>query len=181
MGKLNLGALFFSPNGRISRQQFWLGFLVVALFIFAGNNLLRALGHSMTGFYISLFFPFLSLYMLYCVFGKRLHDMGRSTGPFFVMIILECVAMIIVMLTFGGSEYFAEFSQFDRKEAIDPAITQEIIGRYQAKIEANMGLIRPLLLGVPIVFTAWTGLSKGETAANRYGPEPGQSPAGSFE
>lgn len=169
MGKLNLGPLFFSPNGRIGRQPFWLGFLFVALFIFAGNNLLRALGHSMTGFYISLIFPFVSLYMLYCVYGKRLHDMGRSTGPFFVMIILECVAMIIVMLTFGGSEYFAEFSQFDRKEAIDPEITQEIISRYQAKIEANMGLIRPLLLGVPILFTAWVGLTKSEGLTNKHG------------
>ncbi|MGJ8563939.1 MAG: DUF805 domain-containing protein [Alphaproteobacteria bacterium] len=162
--------LFFSIHGRIGRQQFWLGFLAISLFIFAGNNLLRALGQSMTGFYISLFFPFFSIYVLYCLYGKRLHDMGRSTGPFFAMIAAECVAIIIVMMMFGGSEYFAEFSQFERKEAIDPAITQEIISRYQAKISANMNVIQPLLKAVPLLFTLWVGAAKGQRDTNKYGP-----------
>lgn len=124
----------------------------------------------MTGFYIALFFPFLSLYMLYCVYGKRLHDTGRTVRPFFVMIILEIIAVIIVMLMFGGTEYVTEFSQFDRKEAIDPAVTQEIIQRYQAKIQANMPVIRPLLMGVPLLFTFWLGTVKSDPEANEYGP-----------
>lgn len=164
--------LFFSSAGRIDRQRFLIGFICVSLFVFLGNTGLRMLGQSMTGFYIALFFPFISLYMLYCVYGKRLHDMGRSVRPFFIMIILEIVAVIFVMLTFGGADYFAEFSQFDRKEAIDPAVTQEIIARYQAKIQANMPVIRPLMLSVPLIFTFWLGVSKSDPKTNAYGPPP---------
>ena len=164
--------LFFSSAGRIARPQFLIGFVCVSVFVFAGNTLLRALGTSMTGFYIALFFPFLAIYMLYCVYGKRLHDMGYTVRPFIVMIILEIVAVLFVMLMFGGADYFAEFSQFERKEAIDPAVTQEIIARYQAKIQANMPIIRPLMLAVPLLFTFWVGTAKSEAQTNDYGPVP---------
>ncbi len=152
--------MFFSSKGRMNRKNFWIAFLCTAAFIVLGNTLLRALNNSMAAFYIALFFPFIAVYMLYCVYGKRLHDMGYTVRPFFLMVFFELVAVIAVMLIFGGSDYFAEFSQFERKEAIDPAVTQEIISRYQATIQANMGIIRPLLMAVPAIFTIWIGFAK---------------------
>ncbi len=164
--------LFFSTEGRIDRQKFLIGFVCVSLFVFAGNTLLRTLGQSMTGFYIALFFPFISFYIIYCVYGKRLHDMGRTVRPFYIMIFLEIVAVIFVMLSFGGADYFSEFSQFDRKDIIDPAVTQDIIARYQDKVQANMPIIRPLLLGIPLLFTLWLGVAKSDPGENKYGPMP---------
>ena len=163
--------MFFSSAGRSTRQKFWIAFACVSIFIIAMNALLRLLGpESMTAFFIALPFPFVAIYMLYCVYGKRLHDMGLTVRPFFIMLFLELLAVIFVMLTFGGAEYFAEFSQFDRKETIDPAIVQDIIGRYQAKMEANIHIINTLLMGIPALFTLWVGFAKSDPHENMYGP-----------
>lgn len=162
--------LFFKTDGRMGQKQFLVGFIGLSIFIFAVNSLLRWLnqtsGQTMVSFWIALIFPFLALYIIYCVYGKRLTDMGRSRGYLFAMFALEVLAVIVVMLIFGGAEYFAEFSQFERKEAIDPEITQAIIRKYQATINANMMLIRPLLMGVPILFTVWLALSPSKTKAD---------------
>jgi len=50
--------------------------VLVLLFNFALGRLIRS--ESIVAFLISLPFPFLVLHMTYCVYGKRLHDMGRS-------------------------------------------------------------------------------------------------------
>lgn len=161
---------FFSSKGRSSRRRFWISLACVSVVVLGVNALLRALGpESMTAFFLALPFPFLAIFILYCVYGQRLHDMGFTVRPFFIMMFLQFLAVIFVMLTYGGADYFYEFSQFDRKDTIDPAIIQDIIDRYQAKIEANKRIIEPLLMGIPAVFTLWTGLSKSKPFDNVYG------------
>lgn len=155
--------LFLGRSGKISRSQFWIGFVGVFLFIAIGNYGLSRISGTMTAFYIALFFPFIALYMIYCVYGKRLLDMGRKRSWVFGIIALEIVAIIAVMLGFGGAEYFSEFSQFDRKEAIDPEITQAIIDKYQARQEDSLPIIKAMLLVIPTLFTIWVGSSKGQT------------------
>ena len=153
-------SLFFRFAGEIPRKKFWIGFAGIAIYVMAGNALLRALDNTMIAFYISLIFPFLALYMIYCVYGKRLRDMGHTAKLLSVMIILEIMAVIIVMLAFGGAEYFSEFSQYSRKEDIDPVVRDAIIQKYQDKLNANNRFIQPILLGIPILFTLYVGLSE---------------------
>ena len=150
--------LFFKFGGEIPRQSFWIGFSGIAIFVMAGNALLRSLGTSMIAFYISLVFPFLALYMIYCVYGKRLRDMGHTAKLLSVMILLEILAVIIVMLAFGGAEYFSEFSQYSRKEEIDPAVRDAIIQKYQDNLKAKDHLTGPILMGIPVLFTIYVGL-----------------------
>ena len=152
-----MGSLFFKFGGQIPRQSFWIGFIGIAIFVTAGNALLRELGTTMTAFYISLFFPFIALYMIYCVYGKRLRHMGHTAKLLSAMIILEILAVIVVMLSFGGAEYFAEFSQYSRKEEIDPIVRDAIIQKYQDRLAANNHFIRPILLGIPVLFTLYVG------------------------
>lgn len=156
--------LFFSTKGRIGRAQFLVGVVVASVVIFGFNRLLHWIGettnHSMLSFWLALVFPFLALYVIYCLYGKRLTDIGRSRGWVFAMFALETLAVIIVMLSFGGADYFDAFSKFDRKDAIDPAVTQAIIDQYQSQIAANIYIIKPLLMAVPAAFTAWLGLAK---------------------
>lgn len=158
--------LFFKTKGILSRKQFLLGVAGIAAIAIFGNLILRFIlettGHSMLYFISAPVFWILFFYTIYCVYGKRLTDMGRSKGLVFVMFALVILMMIVVMLMFGGAEYFSEFSQFDRKEAIDPEVTQAIIEKYKAEISANMTLITPLLMGIPVLFTLWLLLAKSE-------------------
>ena len=111
----------------------------------------------------------LVLHMAYSIYGKRLHDMGRSFWPLTAMIVSLIVVAIIVMLSFGGSDYFAEFSQYERKEDIDPAVRAAIQERYQARLAEGNGTVRAVMSAIIGGFTLWCGLSKPENGANKYG------------
>jgi len=110
--------------------------------------------------------------MAYCVYGKRLHDMGRSFWPLTGMITLLIVVAIVVMLSFGGSEYFSEFAQYDRKEDIDPAEIERIKSAYQARLSEGNATVHNIMAAIIAAFTLWCGLSKPDENANKYGPKP---------
>jgi len=161
--------LLLSPAGRIGRKDFWIGMAGFAVLVGLFNFGLKQLGSSVWAFLISLPFPFLVLHMAYAVYGKRLHDMGRSFWPLTAMIVSLIGVAIIVMLSFGGSEYFAEFSQYERKEDIDPAVKAAIQERYQARLAEGNGMVSALMWAIIGGFTLWCGLSKAELGANKYG------------
>jgi len=161
--------LLLSPAGRIGRKDFWIGMAGFAVLVMVFNLSLKQLGNSVWAFLISLPFPFLVLHMAYAVYGKRLHDMGRSFWPLTAMIVSLIVVAIIVMLSFGGSEYFAEFAQYERKEDIDPAVKAAIQERYQARLAEGNGLVSALMWAIIGGFTLWCGLSKADPVANKYG------------
>ena len=152
--------LFFQLKGQINRTQFWMGFVGLFVFVVGINALLNSLSGSMTAFYIALIFPFLAVYMIYCVYGKRLQNLNRTRWWITGAIFAQFLAVIAVMLTFGGAEYFADFAQYDRKEDIDPAVTQAIIDRYQARQAENLVTIKIMLLAIPTALTAWIGFAK---------------------
>ena len=161
--------LLLSPAGRIGRQHFWIGMAVFAVLVVVFNWGLKQLGGSTWAFLISLPFPFLVLHMAYSLYGKRLHDMGRSFWPLTAMIVSLIVVAIIVMLSFGGSDYFAEFSQYERKEDIDPAVRAAIQERYQARLAQGNGTVRAVMLAIIGGFTLWCGVSKPDAGTNKYG------------
>lgn len=161
--------LLLSPAGRIGRQHFWIGMAIFAVLVVVFNWGLKQLGGSTWAFLMSLPFPFLVLHMAYSIYGKRLHDMGRSFWPLTAMIVSLIVVAIIVMLSFGGSDYFAEFSQYERKEDIDPAVRAAIQERYQARLAEGNGTVRAVMSAIIGGFTLWCGLSKPENGANKYG------------
>jgi len=161
--------LLLSPAGRIGRQRYWIGMAVFAVLVVVFNLGLKQLGDSTWAFLISLPFPFLVLHMAYSIYGKRLHDMGRSFWPLTAMIVSLIVVAIIVMLSFGGSDYFAEFAQYERKEDIDPAVRAAIQERYQARLAEGNGTVSAVMLAIIGGFTLWCGISKPEDGANKYG------------
>ena len=161
--------LLLSPAGRIGRQHFWIGMAVFAVLVVVFNWGLKQLGGSTWAFLMSLPFPFLVLHMAYSIYGKRLHDMGRSFWPLTAMIVSLIVVAIIVMLSFGGSDYFAEFSQYERKEDIDPAVRAAIQERYQARLAEGNGTVSAIMSAIIGGFTLWCGVSKPEGGANKYG------------
>ena len=161
--------LLLSPAGRVARREFWIGMAVFAVLVVVFNWGLKQLGGSTWAFLISLPFPFLVLHMAYSLYGKRLHDMGRSFWPLTAMIVSLIVVAIIVMLSFGGSDYFAEFSQYERKEDIDPAVRAAIQERYQARLAEGNGTVRAVMSAIIGGFTLWCGVSKPDAGTNKYG------------
>lgn len=161
--------LLLSPAGRIGRQHFWIGMAVFAVLVLVFNWGLKQMGGSTWAFLMSLPFPFLVLHMAYSIYGKRLHDMGRSFWPLTAMIVSLIVVAIIVMLSFGGSDYFAEFSQYERKEDIDPAVRAAIQERYQARLAEGNGTVRAVMSAIIGGFTLWCGVSKPDAGTNKYG------------
>ena len=162
--------MLLSPSGRMGRKDFWVAMVIFAALVALFNFALQRLGNSTPAFLISLPFPFLVLHMAYCVYGKRLHDMGRSFWPLTGMIVALIMVAIIVMLTFGVSEYFSEFAQYDRKEDIDPAEIERIKSAYEARLSQGNATVSNIMMAIIAAFTLWCGLSKAEPETNNYGP-----------
>lgn len=164
--------MFFSSKGRMNRGQFWLAFCLMSLIVFIFNSVLRKLGfESIISFYIRLFFPFISVYVFYCIYSKRLHDGGRSVAPLFKIMGLEFLFIILVMMAAGAGEYVANFAQFDRSEALDPTFLLEQQELYNARVQANRPVTDIVLLLPLLAFTLWVGLKKSEPGPNVYGPQ----------
>lgn len=147
--------IFFRPTGVMNAKAFLIGVAGLSVFVFATNMGLRTLGPGALKFTIGLIFPFLALYVIYCVYGKRLHDMGFSVWPLTGLITAEILVMIGLMLAFGGAEYFDGFAQYERKAVIDESVRKALIADYQAEQTANLGTIKAGLWVLPLLFTVW--------------------------
>lgn len=192
--------LFFSPVGRIPASRFAIGVLGLMVLSLIISWVFSTYGFSVspddaavveTGrdnkdvikapkgtwaalfvFWISFAVPFIAMHIAYCVYVKRLHDIGRSAWVFTAVIALEIMIIIALMLAFGGADYFEAFAQFDRKEDIDPVVLKGIIDTYNQSIAANMKIIGPAMWILPAIFTVWLGLAKGQGKTNQWGEPP---------
>lgn len=146
--------LFFSPEGRIGRSAFWIGWLVLL-----GVNVV--LGWiPLIGWALSL----ATIYCNVCVFSKRLHDMGRS-GFLQVWPIVLCTVLVFGALGLAaGPAIMAGVSNAD-EAAVTAAVLAGVGGMLLAFLAA-------LVIGFG--FLLWVGVSSGDPGENRYGPAPRQ-------
>lgn len=139
--------LFLSADGRIGRQEFWIGWLV----LFA------------IGILLGWIIPIIGLILLYpqiCIYSKRLHDMGKSGWLQLIPYVVFFLAILVGVFTVGGSAITAAMSG-----ASDEATAASAL--------MGAGVFVLLLLGaglVGFVFLLWVGLSGPEQADNKYGP-----------
>jgi len=163
--------LFLSPAGRMGRRDFWIGFIGFAVFTTLAQMGLNRIASTLTGFFLSLIFIVMFFQMLYSIYGKRLHDAGRSFWPLTGMLAATVLIAIAVLMSYGGAEYFSEFSQYDRKDDIDPAEIERLKAAYQTRLKDGAKVLGPLLWGLWGLFTLWTGLSKPDAKPNAYGAQ----------
>lgn len=159
-------------SGRHGQKSFMIGLLVFSIIYWPLHLVIGTILHNVWGFLLSIFVAVLNCYMIYCLCAKRLHDMGRSVWAFTAMISLELCVIFTAVLAFGGAEYFAAFSKFDRKEDIPEEVRQQIITNYQETLAAHHTQTVILFWVVPILFCLWLALSKGQASENKYGPVP---------
>jgi len=165
----NLLKILFSPSGRMGRRDYLIGLVGIVILTTVVNFALSRMGNSVWAFLISLPFPFLVLHMTYSVYGKRLHDVGRSFWPLTGMIVLLICVAIGIMLAFGGAEYFADFAAYDRKTPPPDDVAAAIKAKYEARLAEGLPLMNGLMLGIIGLFTLWLALAKPDLKTNAYG------------
>lgn len=140
--------LFFSPDGRIGRQAYWIGWLV----LIGANALL---------FWV----PFLSLVTVYCwicVCSKRFHDMGKSGWLSAIPVTLSIVMPIGAVIAVAGAAVASSISGAS-DETVVAAVLSAVAG-------SALLLLGALVIGIG--FLIWQGVALGEPGPNRYGPPP---------
>lgn len=165
------------PMGRSSRQTFWTWFavLVAVLALFRWGLTF----HDPSGavFFWGFFFWMIALVQgVFGVFGKRLKDMGRPIGWVILLITLTLAAILFFALIFGAGDYLAEYSQYERKVAIDETVKTDIDAAYVERLSAAPTWIMTLTISALWAgFIAWIGLSPSQDGPNHYGLHTGWS------
>jgi len=166
----SIAKLMLSPSGRIGRQRYGLGFAGFIVFGLIMNILMgRVAQQGALEFWLGLAGFFLFFQIMYAVYGKRLHDIGRTFWPLTSCIVLTILILITGMMVYGGSEYFSEFAQYDRKDIIDPARREAITQAYEARLKDSEKVLGPILSALWLGFTLWLGIAKSDPETNRYG------------
>ncbi|WP_394694389.1 DUF805 domain-containing protein [Hyphobacterium sp.] len=155
---MNLSHVLFSPNGRISQQEYWIGILILIAANIVGGMI------PFLGFFIGLFL----IYVGVCVYGKRLHDAGKTAwihgGVWAVQIVLGIVGFALA----GG----AIMAALANGNGSDEATFAAIMGA-----SGSLFLVGGLGFLIWIIYTIWVGISAGDPGENRYGPAPGAAAA----
>ena len=161
-------SLFLSPRGRINRLEFAVGVAVLIAFVIAQKYIFAVMGEGLISFFLPMIFFFLTLHIVLCIFGKRLHDLGRSLWPLMGLFSLMIIAAILVSLNFGGLEYFNTVIAHP-EYAGDEVAMKQVQQVYQETLAANMPKVRLLMAIIPGAFTLWLLLRPGVAGENKYG------------
>ena len=152
--------LFFSADGRIGRQSFWIGFLIL-------------LGAGVVLSWIPLIGFVAGLALLYpwtCLYSKRFHDMGHS--GWFALLPVAAPAVLFTLALVSGIGGIVTGAMFDKVGGEDAAAGPVLAGLGTALLFLGLGML------VWIGGALWAGVSLGEAGPNRYGEEPPLPTAG---
>jgi uncharacterized membrane protein YhaH (DUF805 family) len=155
---MDLQHVLFSPEGRIGRQDFWIGWLI----LFAAGWMLH---------FVPLLGTVLWLISVYCwivLYAKRLHDFGRSGWWAIVPILANFIGLGLLLGAIAAAVVgiAAGAAYADGHDAAWWAIGPVIGGALGAVwIAAFLGLVH-------LAFLLWVGLTPSDARPNRYGPPP---------
>ena len=141
--------LFLSPEGRIGRQSFWIGWLclwgasaVLAAIPFIGHLLMLGV-----------------IYSCVCIHTKRLHDMGQSGWWQVLPVVFGPVLVMGSALSIGVLPAIAAITNGEPELSALTALGGFFISCFIA-------------FAVWLAFTLWVGCSTGQPRENQYGPAP---------
>ncbi|MHA6289464.1 DUF805 domain-containing protein [Maricaulis sp. CAU 1757] len=150
MQEIDWKYVLFDPRGRIGAQDYWIGVAVIIV----GNVLAGVL---------PLLGPLLWLGLIYvgvCVYGKRLHDTGRTAFWHVVPWLVSMGLVLFGLFVVSAAAIIAALSQGD----INPV----------SLIQAGGSFLFLLILSelVWLIYTIWLGLASADPDANAHGPAP---------
>ena len=153
--------LLFNPQGRIGQGAFWIGWAVLLI------------GNIVTNFIpvVGMLLSIALIYMGVCVYGKRLHDMGKSAWlilvPWIANIVLALVGVAMMMPTMMRMMEDPNTADEFESGNLSPETLQALFTEGGAG-----GIVILLSVLVWLGFTLWVGLAKGDPGPNRFGPTP---------
>ncbi|MEE2567239.1 DUF805 domain-containing protein [Hyphobacterium marinum] len=150
---MNIGNVLFSPNGRIGQQDYWVGILIIIVGNIVGGMI------PFLGLIITLGL----IYVGVCVYGKRLHDIGKTAWIHGIVWLIQFGLGIVAFVMAGGAVMAALSAGGTEEAGVAAAIAAS----------GSLFLIGGLGFLIWIVYTIWLGVSVGEAGANRFGPPPG--------
>lgn len=144
---MDFKSLFLSPNGRIGRRDFWIGFalLVVANVVL---GLIPGIGQLMN---------LASIYFWVCISSKRFHDMGKSGWLTLVPYAVFFGSLIVAAVT-GGAAAIVALAQ--GTEGAGGIAALSALG------VASLVLLLACLFNLG--FLIWQGTAAGTPGPNRY-------------
>lgn len=143
--------LFLTADGRIGKQDFWIGFAIIFVVNFV-LGMIPVLGMIVS---IALIYP------MVCLYSKRLHDFGKTGWLTLVPFGAGVVGMLLAVMMGGAAIMGAGLAGNDSAAA--------------GAAMAGMGGAALVLMAVGLVclvFLLWVGLTSGDPGENRYGPPP---------
>ena len=177
---MTLGSVLFSPNGRIGARTFWRGLIVLLMAVIILQVASVYAGQLVGGIAgvisLGLVYPYL------CVFGKRLHDAGKSAWWFllflFGYVVLSGVLQMVLLpvLSPAAAELNEEMSmlmengQWADAFAYGPEIARESL---------FTSLISLIACNAVLGFLA--ARLKSDPSPNQYGPPEGSSVSTPFD
>ncbi|MEO0550161.1 MAG: DUF805 domain-containing protein [Pseudomonadota bacterium] len=145
-----MGDLLLNPNGRLDRNRFWQGMVILTV-----CTVIVSAGYRMVAIPL-VFLHFVLIYPYICVIGKRLHDAGFSAALVIFVWIGAMLANQLISGVLGAflisaetlAAYEAVMGHLERNE-IDPAMEGMIIVlRDTLSTAVGAGILTNLLVGL---------------------------------
>lgn len=171
---MTITQLLFNPNGRIGQRDFLRGVILLT-----GFMIIAMILEAFAPFYISGMISLLTLGTIYCylcVYGKRLHDTGRTAWFFLAVLvgffILSNIVNAILLSIFapGAGELTEEMWYLLRR-----GDTQEAMGHMSVINKMTIIPRMVTLIFVNGVLAYFAAKLTSDPAVNKYGPptDPG--------
>lgn len=167
--KGSMANLLFNPQGRIGKNRFWQGLVLLTVASVIVTALPVYLGSVFGLAGLLLIYPYI------CVYAKRFHDAG-TTGWWVIAVWLGAVGLEIIEGIFLGPFFMGEEGRDIQAEAAERLSQGELDVFMQAQ-ERLAEIMLPLSILTTIVNAIILGYIVGSLATeprtNKHGPVPG--------
>ena len=170
---MGIMGVLFNPNGRIRANQFWQGIIVLTAYLIIINVAGGFLPAGIAAiFSISVYFlpyPYL------CVYGKRLHDSGKTAWLYLLFFIGFLFGFGFIV---NSSPGFSEFMALYMEAAADgeePQIMQAMLAEFLVGDGGRAIALRALgyLVAINLIFGFIAARMPSDPQANQYGAPAG--------
>lgn len=141
--------LLLNPQGRIGQRDFWIGAAIV-------------LGGNFIASFIPLLGTVVSIALIYvgvCVYGKRLHDAGRSAWIHLLPWIVSFILWAVALMTVGGA-------------ILSMALEGDVSFGGLMAAGGSFFIFSMITTLIWLIYTIWVGSLRGDEGSNAYGPPP---------